>query len=138
MKALGLKSLARSRSRPAALVAGGWQTPLAQTLQGPVHCIMVNAKKTEPLFGGERANTGSLDLSLPRRVDPTAFGLGDLEEDASTAEKPTGPLFHVVGDGGTPQLQLGEGDVHSSEGRLGDAQSPLADRLRGGHQVRSC
>ena len=57
------------------------------------------------------------------------------------AEKPTGPMFDtaenvatldtldgkplcVADDGGIPQLQRGEGDVHNREGRLCDAQAP--------------
>ena len=51
---------------------------------------MLYAKKTEPLLGCERANKGSLDVPLPKQVDANGFGLDELEEDASMAEKPTG------------------------------------------------
>ena len=150
-------SLRRAKDRYGrTLVASDWQTKLAKTLQGPLQCIMFYAKKAESLVGGRLANRGSLD-HLRSKWTPNDFGPDDLEEDAPTAERNRGPMFNiaehvttldtktvtlwmaqnwVADDGGVPQLQRGERDVHSREGRLGGAQGPQVGRLGGGCQFR--
>ena len=108
MKALGLKSLARTRSKtwhkscksaavqapaiPYVMPRTDMAAPLAKTVQGPLHSIMLHAKKMDPLLGSERAKNGSTGLLLLSKRTPTALE----EEEASVAEKPTGPVFDIA------------------------------------------
>ena len=52
-------------------------------------CIIIYAKYTGLLLGGERAFKGTLDVPLPKQMGPNGFGPNDLDEAASMVDKPT-------------------------------------------------
>ena len=78
-----------------ARVAGCWQTPLAKNLRASA---LHHAPHEEA--GASSRRRADQQRQLGRTVSnasgPDGFGLDDLEEDASIAEKLTGPLFDTA------------------------------------------